>query len=217
MLGKRFSCIFTIISSLLNRSSLAIDDITHSVDRCNTCVAYVYFDYKNREEQTRENVVRILLKQLLLPSNLTPPDLESAYDEYCSHHKDPESAIFRQQLLSTSVSFSSVYVMLDALDECGSETLEDIIALIGLLRNSGVKVFCTSRTHLMNLNEQLDTSTILINAQDEDVRNYLNIRLNKEWRHDPRFREQIIIRLTTGAEGKSVAHFLCLCRFSDTF
>ena len=92
--------------------------------------------------------------------------------------------------------------MLDALDECGSETLNDIIALIRLFKNSGIKVFCTSRPHLMNLNEQLDTSIILIDAHDEDVRNYLTIRLNKEWRHDQCFREQIIDRLAEGAKGK---------------
>ena len=87
------------------------------------------------------------------------------------------------------------------------ETLNDIITLIRLLKNSGVKVFCTSRPHLMNLNEQLNTSSILIDAHDEDVQNYLTVRLNKEWRHDPRFRDQIIERLAAGAKGKSVTRF----------
>ena len=96
--------------------------------------------------------------------------------------------------------------MLDALDECGSESLDDIIALIRLFKNSGVKVFCTSRPYLMNLREQLDTSIIVpIDAHDEDVRNYLTIRLNKEWRHAQCFLKQIIDRLAEGAKGKSVA------------
>src|SRR5436190_8058081 len=89
-------------------SSLAIDDITKAIDEDNTRVAYMYFDYKNREEQTGDNVIRILLKQLLLPSNLIPRDLESAYDECRSHRKDPNRGSSTRQLLSIAATLSSV-------------------------------------------------------------------------------------------------------------
>lgn len=73
--------------------------------------------------------------------------------------------------------------MLDALDEYSGETLDDILGLIHLFQISGIKVFCTSRPHICNLRDQLNTSIMLIDARDENVRNYLIIRLNKEWHH----------------------------------
>ena len=179
-----------------------IDDIT--IHQPNACLAYLYFDYKNREAQTGDHVIRTLLKQLLLSSDLIPRDLEASYDDYYSHFKTPDSAIFRRQLLSITTTFSSVYITLDALDECSSEALNDIFTLIHNFKDSGIKIFCTSRPHL-NLQERLDTPIIhSIGAHDEDVRNYLLVRLNKEWRHNKRFREPIIDRLTRDAKGKSV-------------
>ena len=182
-----------------------IDEVTRTIHQSDACVAYLYFDYKNAEAQTRDHVVRTLLKQLLLPSHLIARELEASYDAWSVHSKNPDRTIFSRQLLSAAATFSSVYIMLDALDECGSETLDDIVTLIRLLKDSGIKVFCTYRPHL-NLRKRLDTPTIHpIGAHDEDVRNYLSIRLNKEWRHHESFREQIIDRLAKGAEEKSVA------------
>ena len=107
--------------------------------------------------------------------------------------------------------FLRVYIMLDALDECTSGTLEDTITLIRRFKDSGIKVFCTFRPILINLGDRLDVQTIhSIDAHDEDVRNYLSLRLNKEWLHDKCFLEQIIDRLIEGVKGKlvSLSHYL---------
>ena len=66
--------------------------------------------------ETDDHVIRTLLKQLLLPSDLIPPEIEKVYDECCSHQKSPERPFFTQQLLSTAASFASVHILLDALD-----------------------------------------------------------------------------------------------------
>lgn len=60
-----------------------IDDIT--IHQPNACLAYLYFDYKNREAQSGDHVIRTLLKQLLLSSDLIPRELEASYDDYYSH------------------------------------------------------------------------------------------------------------------------------------
>jgi hypothetical protein len=192
-----------------------IDDI--AIHQYNACLAYLYFDYKNREAQSGDHVVRTLLKQLLLSSDLIPRELEASYDDYYSHFKTPDSAIFRRQLLSITTTFSLVYITLDALDECSSEALNDIFTLIHNFKDSGIKIFCTSRPHL-NLQEQLDTPFIhSIGAHDEDVRNYLSIRLNREWGHNKRFREPVIDRLTKDAKGKLDAPYSSLLIYVDSY
>ena len=100
---------------------------------------YIYFDYKNQEAETGDYVIRTLLKQLLLCSDLIPPDLEKVYDECRSRQKSPKGPFFTQQLSSTAPHFSSVHILLDALDECSHETLEDVIALILQIKNPNVK------------------------------------------------------------------------------
>ena len=169
-------------------------------------IAYIYFDFKNQEAQTVDKVVRTLLNQLLLPSDLIPPNIEEVYDDCRSRRKMPDAGFFIQQLLSTAATFSSIYVMLDALDECSSGTLEYLIDLICTLKDHGVKVFCTFRPNLIDLGKRLDIPTIQsIHAHDEDIRNYLSIRLNKEWRHAKSLQEQVMDPLVKGAHGKWIS------------
>jgi hypothetical protein len=110
--------------------------------------------------------------------------------------KDPgrTPAFFMAQLLSTAAKFSSVYIMPDALDECTSETLKEIVDFILQFRDSGIKLFCTFRPVLsVNLGERLGISSIhAIGAHDEDIRDYLTIRLNKKWHHDKCFLGKIV-------------------------
>ena len=108
--------------------------------------------------------------------------------------------------MSTAARFSSVHILLDALDECTSRTLEDVIALIHQLKDPNVKWFCTFRPNLIDLGERLDIPSIQsIGAHDEDVRNYLSIRLNKEWRHDKGLGNEVIDPLVKGAHGKLIS------------
>jgi len=110
----------------------------------NACVAYIYFDYKNGEAQTGDFVVRTILKQVLLPLDMIPPNLEAIYDDCCSRLKSPEKALFIRPLLSAAGKFSSVYIMLDALDECTSGTLKIRLILFISLKIQGLKFFALS-------------------------------------------------------------------------
>jgi hypothetical protein len=102
--------------------------------------------------------------------------------------------------------FSLIYIMLDALDECASKTLEDTIGFICRIKDLGIKIFCTFRPILINLGERLSVQTIhSIDAHEEDIRNYLSLRLNNEWLHDKCVLEQIIDRLAEGAKRKLVS------------
>lgn len=104
--------------------------------------------------------------------------------------------------------------MFDALDECSSGTLANVVALIRGFKDS-VQLFYTSRPNLTNLGYQLDTSTTLVNAHDEDVRNYLTVRLNKEWRHHACFRESIIFLSFVLLESQSLIDWLKAQRESE--
>ena len=70
-------------------------------------------------------------------------------------------------------------------------------------KDAGIKIFCTFPPILINLYDSLGISTIhSISAYDEDIKNYLSVRLNREWRHDKRFLGKVIGRLIEDAKGK---------------
>jgi len=178
----------------------------HTCHQSNAAIAYVYFDYKNREAQTADYVVRTILKQLLVQLDVIPRDLEAVYDDCCSQFKQPEKSLYIRQLLSVKARFSSVYILLDALDECTDATLENIVNLVCQLKDSGVRVFSTFRPNLIGLGDQLNVSVMhSIYAHNEDIRNYVSIQLDEKWCHNKCFKPQIINQLAKGAEGKSVS------------
>ena len=186
-----------------NISSLAIDEIARICHQSNAAISYVYFDYKNREAQTGDYIIRTILKQLLVQLDVIPRDLEAVHDDCCSHFKTPEEVTFIRQLASVAASFASVYIVLDALDECADATLEDLINFIQQMKDSHIKFFCTFRPSVIK--DQLSSSIIhSIHAHDDDVRNYLSIRLGKEWRHNRQLLPPIINTVATAAEGKSL-------------
>lgn len=164
----------------------------------NSGVAYLYFDYKRENEQTIANVIRVLLKQVLLQSDSIPLVLEEAYQS----GKALDESMFTAQLIAVFAAFPSSLIIFDALDECNEKILRGILNLIKRLTISGVKVFCTGRNHLTGLEKLLDNATVIqIHAHDEDVRNYLSEQLNKQARFS-RHMGEIIESLTNNAKGK---------------
>lgn len=183
--------------------SLVIDEIADKTKYHDTCVAYMYFDYNNSTVQTLDNVIRALLKQLLCRLDLIPHDLEGFYDDCNRYSIKPDVSALTYYLISISNHFSSVFVMLDALDECATENYADIINLIRKLRESGLKILCTSRINVPNVRCQLGQPTLVeIKAHEDDVRNYLAIRLSKEWQYDDEFKQKISDTLAEKAAGK---------------
>ena len=77
------------------------------------------------------------------------------------------------------------------------------------LKETGVKVLCTSRVHLTDLAARLNTKTILsIEAQNQDVRNYCEVVLSRKYKEGPK--NKIIDRVSGSAKGKWVSYLKCL-------
>lgn len=202
--GKTFLTYLAVRAYLTSRRSLVVDDLSKRVDDC-TCVAFVYLDYNDSKSQTTENILRSLLKHLLFKTKHIPPEIEAPYEASLFQNKLEMSTLIRL-FFSIASTFTSVVVIFDALDECGSyQILNDIVAFIHRLKAANVKVFCTSRPHLTDLTKQLDTPLFLqVEAHDEDVKRYLWIELSKrwEWTDDEGLKFEIVTRLADGAKGK---------------
>jgi hypothetical protein len=126
-----------------------------------------------------------MLTQLLCQTKLIPPELESMYDEFQSQRRNPKEVFFGQQLLSLLSAFTSIHLFFDALDKCSDKNVDDIIGIICHYRHNGMKVFCTTRQHLIpRLNASLESLALIsVDTHEDDLRNFLTVRLEKDWRH----------------------------------
>ena len=94
-------------------------------------LAYVYCDYRDQKEQTTENILGAVLKQLLRLLHNIPETISELYEKRVTQEKSLSSADAIDILRHACAQFSKVYVCLDALDEVG-----DLRGLLNALRDS---------------------------------------------------------------------------------
>jgi hypothetical protein len=171
-------------------------------EKANAALAYVYFDYKNQPNQRIENIIASILKQILCQLDDLPDELETIYNTCILRHTSPDSALLTQCLIRNSKRFSSVFVVLDALDECDEKQLQKIIQLIKTLQEEKISVFLTMRPHLECVRSKLyvDPVVLPIAADEQDIQNFLQIELAKRDMAGS-LRTKIKDRLTDTAQG----------------
>jgi hypothetical protein len=90
------------------------------------------------------------------------------------------------------------------LDECNSLELEKFLRSLKQLRDRNIKLLCTSRPHITDIDNWVEmTSSLEIFAHDDDIRNYLSHRMDKEWKFSDRLQRQVMEQLLINAQGKS--------------
>lgn len=153
-------------------SSTVIDQIrgTHS---SSTALAFIYFDYLNRDRQTLDHVISSLLRQLL---SAAPDNYKYVLNIYEKHSQTRTTLIgleLERLFFEVLGELQTVYLAVDALDECGCLT-----TFIGFLQRAralkNCHLFVTSRPHLSEINAACQGfSHIKIEAHEEDLRKYM--------------------------------------------
>jgi len=139
----------------------------------------MYFDYKDEQKQSRENVVATLLKQLATHLEVIPSKVEKMYNECVRRGTRPEFSELFEAFITCSKLLDSVLVMFDAFDECNNTQQHDILDFIQGCVKSGVRFCATTRPHIrQGLQDQLQDCVIRpIAAQNADIVRYLTARL----------------------------------------
>lgn len=191
-------------------SSLVIDELEHRVATSGTRIgiAYVYFDYRDQERQTVENVLGSILKQLLSFLPELPEDVSELYEEQVAQPKALSSTNALKLLRTACAQFSKVYVCLDALDEAGN--------LRGFLEQlykgpRSMQIFMTGRQHVQGIVQEYfkEDCHIFIEAHENDIRLFIEHevgRANKDEPDamDPELKEDILSKVIESANGSLV-------------
>ncbi|RMJ18063.1 hypothetical protein CDV36_002267 [Fusarium kuroshium] len=182
----------------------------------NIGLAYFYCDYANKE-QSALDYVGALLCQLISLSDEVSPEVATLYNDH-KPGSSPSCPLLEgfELALGTEVGrFDSVYIIVDALDECRDDDEGDshsctkarVLETFGKLGEK-VHLLFTSReghppTSLMDTGVPI--ATMKVTATDQDIRTYVRaqIKRRESLKHytDSRLRKKIEIVITRKAAG----------------
>ena len=140
-------------------------------------VAFLYCNYKRKQEQTFENLLASLLQQLVQERHILPDEVKSLYKCHVDRKTRPSSKEFITALETVISSYSRVFIIIDALDECASTDRQQLLKEVFSFQNQAqVNIFATSRFDTkIQFNEG---KYIEIRASKEDVERYLKSQMH---------------------------------------
>lgn len=175
-------------------------------------VAYHFFDFNDPAKQTTEGMLRSLIFQIAMLSEIVPELLEALYSR---QHQDPRLvteptvAEWLSTLLALMKGKNAFYIVIDALDECSNEWLlaETINVLASqspvstrwLLTSQILDEASSFRRYSGFQFLQMESSTV-----DHDIATFLNAILES----DPKLRSflpsaKALIRSTIQAKSRA--------------
>jgi hypothetical protein len=181
LFGKA-GCGKTIISSTL------IEDVqAYCTGKDDSCLGVFYFTFSDQRKQTYDDLLRSLAVQL----GMKGPGLPVLQQAYNTSNRGRPAVTGLEEIIVASVhSYSNVFVMLDALDECPEEQDARYYMLQGLRFLAGkipaLKLCVTSR-EIRDVREAMTTIVVTpisieTSAVDADIERYISKQLLSDTR-----------------------------------
>ncbi|KAL1600753.1 hypothetical protein SLS60_007141 [Paraconiothyrium brasiliense] len=177
-------------------------------------IAYFFFDFNDAQKQEPEMMVRSLLCQLSQQSVKISPGLDALFSSSEDGQRQPSMHALMEAFHLVIRELPQVYIVLDALDECG-QRIELMEILETMARWKCLHILMTSRRE-RDIDSSLGTfvdekSKISLQSTlvDEDIQQYIRKRLSddkrlQKWGKDASMMEQIETTLMSGAKGMFV-------------
>jgi Cdc6-like AAA superfamily ATPase len=157
-------------------AAIAIDHLRRTTQCSMVGVAFLYCSYKAQVDQTASNLFSALLKQLVQNRPDIAAPVTQIYDKHSKQRSRPSVDEIFRALLSICSNYTTVYIVVDALDECtdrdGARSLL-IDKLHELQSTIDVRLLFTSR-FILGITQNFQSNLRLeVRASEEDVRRYI--------------------------------------------
>ena len=168
-----------------NTSSIVIDSLCDQAKKENIAVACLYCDFKAQQEMTTTNMMGAILRQLVGGRGI-PEDLRQAFQEGKREvgGRRLQHAGLMRMLKIVIAPLPQVFICIDALDRCPPRDLPKLLeSLRDVVRESPkARIFLTGRPHVKEVVQRYSPKavTIPISPNQDDVRNYLERRLDRD-------------------------------------
>ena len=162
-----------------------MDSLCDRTGEENIAVAGFYCDFPSQQEQTINNTVGAILKQLVGRGRIMK-DLRVAFQKASQElgGRGPRLVDMVGMLRTAIASIPRVFICIDALDECLPRCLPE---LLGSLRDivkeaPNTRIFLTGRPHVWGDIQRYFSQTIVIplNPNTNDIRDYVEMRLDRD-------------------------------------
>lgn len=164
-------------------TSIVIDDISNRFhDDFTTAIAYVYCNFNRKAEQKIEDLMSSLLKQIAWASPSLHPAIGNLHEKHIQARTRPTLDEISRTIQTVASTYSRVFIVIDALDECqyldGCRT-RLLSELFNLQNKAGANIFSTSRTIPEVTREFEGSLNIEIRASENDIRRYLEGHISR--------------------------------------
>ena len=164
-------------------------------------LAYAYLNYKDKIQQTPSNILSSFIKQFASRLDSPVPQL-FMLQRFRLRGKQPELQDLVSCLISLSTLFSTVFLVVDALDECEKSQRRILLNAIKQLSDARFRIFTTCRPYLGDVRRCFkDSPKIFVRADSDDVKNYLRTRLEEEITEYTKLNNQIVESISISARG----------------
>jgi ankyrin repeat protein len=159
-------------------TAIAIDDLNTRFQGDPTVgIAYIYCNFRRRNEQKADDLLASLLKQLSREWSSLPESLKILYEHHKGKRTRPSFDDVSKVLQLVAALYSRIFIIVDALDECQVSDgcrVRFLSEIFNFQAKSGANLFATSR-FMPDIIEKFNGRTLLeIRASDDDVRRYLD-------------------------------------------
>ncbi|GAB1198163.1 hypothetical protein APSETT444_007471 [Aspergillus pseudonomiae] len=172
-----------------------------------TAIPYIYCNFRQQHEQRYTDLLLSLLKQLVQGQPFIPNAVRVLYDECKRRESRPTHEGILSTLYSVASSYSRIFIIIDALDECqvSNEDRERFLQIVfGIQERAKANILVTSR-FVHEIETRFEGSIRLeIRASNTDVRRYLEQRLQSFPSfvlHNPALQREIKTKLARAVDG----------------
>jgi len=189
-------------------TALVIEDlITRFPSNPTIGITFLYCNFRLRDQQTAEDLLAALLKQLSRGCSVLPDIVKILYGKHRAKETRPSITELSKALHTVAALYSRVFVIVDAVDECQESNgcQKKILAeILDLETQLSANVFVTSRPIPEIAKVFMDKIRLNITARDDDVQRYLDGRLSQVsgfLRRDRQLQEEIKTEIVQAVDG----------------
>lgn len=192
-------------------TSIVVDDLNTKLgDDPTTGIAYIYCNFRQQREQKVEDLLASLLEQLAGSQHPLSGSVKALYGRHRTKRTRPSFDELAITLHSVTATYSRVFIIIDALDECqtfdGCRT-KLLSELFKLHTRHGANIFATSRFIPEIINQFKTSVSLEIRATTDDVARYLESHIERlpSFVHQNRqLQEEIKIGISEAIDGMYV-------------
>jgi len=162
----------------LRTRAITVDHLQESFKGKDVAVACIFCNYQERSTQSLEELVASVLKQIIQDQPSASESIKAFCEKFRDQQKHPRLTNLIDAFRSEIRTFSKVFIVLDALDECQEDYQGRLIAELESI-SSTVYLMVTSRPLDLIKQRFQGACHLDINAMDGDVRKYIESRIRR--------------------------------------